>query len=87
MPGTWSEEVRTRIRVAVAAYAYEIENDPLMSDEEFDALAMRVNPMSTTGNAELDMFFMTQFNAATGMWVRNHPEPEKLKRIYRELKK
>lgn len=86
MPGTWNEEIRTRIRVSVAAYAYEIENDPIMSDAAFDALCAKVNPMQPTGNLVLDLFFMTQFNAATGMWVRNHPDQPGLKRIYEGLK-
>ena len=87
MPGTWNEEVRTRIRVAVAAYAYEIEGDPIMSDATYDALAQRINVMQPTGNQKLDLFFMTSFDASTGMWVRNHPDIPGLKRIYEGLKK
>jgi len=81
IPGTWNEEIRTRIRVSVAAYAYEIENDPIMSDAQFDDLAKRVRPNVATGNPLLDIFFATQFDASTGMWVRNHPNQKRLKEL------
>ena len=31
-----NEEIRRRIRLSVAAYAYEVHNDSVMSDGEFD---------------------------------------------------
>lgn len=76
-------EIRNRIRVAVAAYAYEIENDPIMSDAEFDELALKIDPDKETGNEELDHFFWTFFEPHTGSWVRQHPEPEGLRHIYK----
>lgn len=75
-------EIRNRIRVSVAAFAYEIENDPIMSDAEFDKLAGQINPDVSTGNDDLDHFFWTFFAPDTGMWVRNHPEIDGLRRIY-----
>ena len=36
-------EVRNRIRLSVAAYAYEYKDDPIMSDDEFDALSNKIN--------------------------------------------
>lgn len=75
-------EIRNRIRVAVAAYAYEIENDPIMSDADFDKLAASIDPDIETGNSDLDHFFWTFFSPDTGMWVHDHPEIEGLRRIY-----
>ena len=34
-----NQEIRNRIRISVAAYAYEYKDDPIMSDENFDKLA------------------------------------------------
>ena len=80
-----NEEVRNRIRVAVAAYAYEIENDPIMSDAEFDDLCSRVDPDQDTGKPVLDLFFLMDFSPETGKWVHNHPELDGLRRIYEEV--
>lgn len=75
-------ETRNRIRLAVAAYAYEVENDPILSDAEFDRLSALINPLVSTGNPRLDWFFLTEFSPATGLWVHRHPEIEGLRRIY-----
>lgn len=75
-------ETRRRIRLAVAAYAYEFEDDPVMTDAEFDRIAMEIDPDAPTGNLVLDKFFMLFFEPATGMWVRNHPDIPGLKRLY-----
>ena len=32
-----SEEIKRRIKVSVAAYAYEMKNDSIMTDEQFDS--------------------------------------------------
>lgn len=79
-------EIRNRIRVAVAAYAYEVMSDPIMSDDEFDHLAKLIDPRIPTGNERLDEYFRTDFVSFSGVWVRNHPEIEGLERIYRMLK-
>ena len=79
-------ETRRRIRVAVAAWAYEVHNDPLMSDAEFDALAREIDVDRSTANSHLDQWFALNFNPDTGMWVHDHPEPEGLERIYRMLR-
>lgn len=80
-------ERRNRIRVAMAAYAYELEDDPIMSDAEYDQLALRIRPQLETGHAVLDRFFREEFSPHTGLWVRNHPEKEKLKQQYQSWKK
>lgn len=77
-----SEEIRNRIRLSVAAYAYEYENHSIMSDAEFDALSYKIRPSIRTGNARLDMFFKNHFEPCTGMWIQNHPNPAGLKHIY-----
>lgn len=84
-PVKHNREIRRRIRVAVAAYAYEIKNDPVMSDSDYDALAREIDPDAATGNLLLDKFFMLHFDPSTGMWVRDHPEIDKLDHIYRTV--
>lgn len=88
MPWGSPEEIerRNRIRIAVWAYAYEFMDDPLVSDAEFDALALQINPSVSTGNRKLDRFFRSEFSPATGMWVRKHPDQRGLHRIYLRLK-
>lgn len=80
-PGV-NPEIKRRIDVAVAAYAYEFETDPLMSDAEFDALCAAVDPSVDTGRPELDEFFRAEFEPFTGVWVHDHPDIAGLRRIY-----
>jgi hypothetical protein len=79
---------RDRIRIALFAYAYEIANDPLISDSDYDKLAQRVeqNLHVETGNGELDFWFFDCFEAHTGMWVHQHPELDKLRNLYEKVK-
>lgn len=77
----FNQEIRNRIRVSVAAYAYEYLDQAIMSDADFDELCKSINPALTTGNAKLDMFFRDCFSADTGMWIHKHPEKDKLKNI------
>ena len=82
---TWGSAVeverRRRIAVAVWAYAYEIDNDPLVPDRTYDDWARRIDPAVSTGNAELDPFFRTQFSPHTGMWVHKHPGLDRLNEL------
>lgn len=78
-------ETRLRIRVSVAAYAYEIEDDPIMSDAEFDRLAGYVNLKRSTGRPDLDQWFRDNFCPVSGMWIRHHPEIERIGEIYGTL--
>ena len=82
-----NQEIRNRIRLSVAAYAYEYIDDPIMSDTDFDALALKINPNENTGNRKLDNFFKKEFMPDTGMWIHKHPEKEKLKNLYMEYYK
>ena len=77
-----NQEIRNRIRLSVAAYSYEYEDDSIMSDGEFDELSKKINPAEKTGNRKLDNFFKKHFEADTGMWIQKHPEKNKLKFIY-----
>lgn len=75
-------EIRNRIRLSVAAYAYEFESDLIMTDQEFDDLAKSINSSVETGNNLLDEFFRTEFVSFSGVWVHSHPEIEKLRNLY-----
>lgn len=71
-----------RIRISVAAYAYEYENDSIMSDAAFDSLSLVIDTNLSTGNKKLDRFFQLNFAPETGMWIRKHPEKQKLRYLY-----
>lgn len=76
------QEIRRRVQLSVMAYAYEIEDNPIASDFTFDWLATRINRKLTTGHPLLDEFFIAKFSPMTGMWIHDHPELGKIKRIY-----
>lgn len=77
-----SREISNRIKISVAAYAYEFEDDSIMSDGDFDALALKIDPKVSTGNKKMDRFFKETFSPHTGQWIHKHPEIEGIKRIY-----
>ena len=79
-----NQEIKNRIKLSIAAYAYEYKSDPIMSDDDFDQLALRINPQEKTGNIKLDNFFRKHFATDTGLWVRKHPELNKLEWLYKE---
>ena len=79
-----NQEIKNRIKLSIAAYAYEYKSDPIMSDDEFDQLALKINPEEKTGNIKLDNFFRKRFATDTGLWVRRHPELNKLEWLYNE---
>ena len=83
----YNQEIRNRILVSVAAYAYEYLNSPIMSDSDFDALAQKIDLTQDTGNKKLDDFFKNNFTADSGMWIHKHPEKNKLKYLYEEYYK
>lgn len=68
------EQTRIRIRVALAALAYEGHNRPIMSDAEFDQLCLKVDVSIATRRPELDAWFKKNFSPETGQWVWKHPE-------------
>jgi DNA ligase-like protein len=78
-------EKHNRIRVALFAYAYEIENISLIADSEFDELCGKIQPNEGTGNEEMDRFFRTEFNSSTGMWIHKHPQIAGIQRIFESI--
>ncbi len=70
-----------RINVAAWAYAYEVENKPIVSDAVFDREAALIQPELSTGRDDLDAFFRTEFAAYTGAWVHRHPDKDGLRRV------
>lgn len=78
---------RDRIRVALFAYAYEVRNDPLIPDHEFDALAAKVEKEldKQTDRGALDFWFHDCFVSFTGQWIHEHPELDKIERLYERV--
>lgn len=70
-----------RIRVSIAAYAYEVRNHSIMDDASYDELAYSLNPRMVTGHT-LDQFFARHFDPSTGMWINQHPEIDRIAAIY-----
>lgn len=71
-----------RIRLAIAAYAYELRADSIMTDAEFDSLSLEVDTSVKTGRRKLDNFFAKHFSPDTGGWVHHHPELRKVAALY-----
>ena len=82
-----NQEIRNRIKLSVAAYAYEMEDDSVMTDADFDELCKHIDVTKTTGNKKLDAFFKNEFNPSTGQWIHRHPELNKIKIIYEKYYK
>lgn len=82
MAVSYNPEIRSRIRLAVAAYAYEIAADPIMSDAEFDKLALSIRPRELTGAPLPDLFFLESFEPHTGSWIHDHPDLPGIARLY-----
>lgn len=83
---TWGNEIELeimrRINVSVWAYAYEVEDDPLVSDKKFDNECDKINDETDTGNKEMDKFFKNEFDPFTGLWIYKHPNLKGIKNIY-----
>ena len=79
-----SEERRNRIRLSIAAYAYETGKQPTMSDGEYDKLSLMINVQEDTFEEYhtkeykqkcmiIDAFFREHFSPDTGQWIYKHP--------------
>ena len=68
--------------MSVAAYAYEYENDSVMSDADYDRLSLLVDTSISTKNRKLDNYFKKRFNPDTGQWIRFHPDKAGLANLY-----
>lgn len=75
-----------RMRLAAAAYAYEIENDSIISDAEFDEGCKLVDLSIDTTRPDLDAYFREHFDPSTGMWIHHHPELDKVKAYAERLR-
>lgn len=88
---TWGskieKQIRLRIRLSVAAYAYEMCDDSIISDAEFDRKCLEIDPSIETGNKKLDKFFKEEFDPSTGQWIHKHPELNGIVRIYKNFYK
>ena len=89
VPPAWGSEVEKerhrRIKLSVAAYAYEVHSDSIMSDSEFDNLALQINEVLVTGNELLDKFFVEEFSPYTGQWIHKHPDKPGLEKLYQKF--
>lgn len=74
-------ETRNRIRLSIAAYAYEFMSESLMSDGEFDELAKKIDLSIDTRRPDLDRWFRKNFKSYTGQWIHRHPEKDRLAHI------
>ena len=80
------EETRKRVQVTLWAYAYEIQNNSLVSDEKFDETCRQIDLDAVTYRPDLDEWFKKNFVPDTGMWIYDHPELDKAKDLYTRTK-
>ncbi len=86
--GRWGRaieiETHRRIRLSVATYAYEIADNPIWPDSQWDVVAQQINPKLGTCHPIIDEFFAAEFSPMTGMWIHKHPELAGIKKIYEQ---
>lgn len=75
------DETRRRIRVSIAAYAYEILLESIMTDHEYDELAKSIDLSIDTRRPDLDKWFRANYKDYTGSWIHNHPDRHRLNTI------
>ena len=89
-------ERKNRIKIAVAAFAYEKGLKETLTDAEFDELAKKINPAVSTAEdctdpvrkkryERLDKFFREDFKDYTGQWIYKHPELHIIQAIYDKI--
>ena len=61
-----------RIKLLLAAYAYEIASAPILTDAQFDELARLSNKTITTGKH--DAWWRENFTPYTGQWIYDFPD-------------
>jgi hypothetical protein len=95
---TPEQERKNRIKLSLAAYAYEFDNNSIMTDSDFDELSKCIDvtmPTTETYHTKeqllrytaLDAFFIKEFQADTGQWIHKHPELPVLAALYTKLYK
>lgn len=67
-------ETHRRMRLLIAAFAYERLNISIMSDHEFDMECLKVDLSIDTGNPRWDSWWRDNFDPSTGQWVHRHPD-------------
>ena len=60
--------------------------DNLVPDEMFDMVCREIDLSIPTDRPDLDEWFKANFDPSTGLWIHKHPELERLKEIYSNLK-
>ena len=78
-------ERHRRIKLSVAAYAYEVHSDSIMSDGDYDKLALQIDKSVSTDNEVMDAFFKKEFEPDTGQWIHKHPNLAVIERIYKKV--
>lgn len=73
-----------RIKLAVAAYAYEFMSFSVMLDAEYDRLSREVDPSISTSRPDMDKWFADNYDPSTGVWVHTHPQQDRLREIATE---
>lgn len=79
-------ETHNRIQLLMAAYAYEILNEPRMTDAEYDALANQIQVDLPTTRPDLDTWFKENFVPYTSVWIYTYPELDRLGRLCKLFK-
>lgn len=64
--------------VLLWAYAYEFQDDSLVSDAVFDQTCLEIDLSIDTDRPDLDEWFRKEFFPDSGMWVRSFPELDRL---------
>ena len=82
VPTEVEKQRRIRILLSLYAYAYEFKARSIVSDADYDRLALLVDTSISTGNKKLDNFFKKEYNPYTGQWIHKHPEKDKLEALY-----
>lgn len=85
MIASLATEKERRCKVAVWAYAYELENVSLVDDATFDLTCRAIDTAVATDRPDLDVWFKSTFDPSTGLWVHKHPELRRLKTIVRGI--
>lgn len=76
------EETRRRIKLSIWAYAYEFRAHSIVPDAQFDVESYCVDLRVDTRRPDLDFWFRAEFEPATGMWIRKHPELHRIAELY-----
>jgi len=77
-------ERRNRIRISIAAYAYEFKGRSIMTQFDYDELSDRIHPEANIGD-ETDEFFRDQYLPYETNWIHWHPKLEQIEQLYKSL--